>query len=53
MLQGKRLYTNDEVKVEINAYFEGLSKSFYKTGIEMLENRWTRCIELKEDYVEE
>lgn len=52
-LQGKRFYSNDEVERETNAYFEGLSKSYYTTGIEMLEKRWTKCVELKGDYVEE
>lgn len=52
MLQGNRFYSNDEVEAKNNAYFEGLSKSFYTTGIEMLEKRWAWCIELKEDYVE-
>ncbi|KYN35785.1 hypothetical protein ALC56_09857 [Trachymyrmex septentrionalis] len=27
-------------------------KSYYSDGLEKLENRWIKCIELKEDYVE-
>ena len=53
MLQGKKFYTNEQVEAETNAYFEGLPKSYYKKGIEMLEKRWNKCIELKGDYVEE
>lgn len=53
MLQGKRFHSNAEVEEETNAYFKGLSESYYKTGIEMLEKRWTKCILLKGDYVEE
>lgn len=53
MLQGTRFHSNSEVEAQTMAYFEELSKSFYKKGIEMLENRWNRCIELKGDYVEE
>lgn len=52
-LQGKRFYTNEEVKWETEAYFGDLDKTYYKKGIEMLKNRWTKCIELKGDYVEE
>ena len=36
----------------MNAYFEGLEKSYYTEGLEKLENRWSKCIELKGDYVE-
>lgn len=53
MLQGKRFYSNEDVEAQTTAYFEELPKSYYKTGIEMLQKRWTKCIELKGDYVEE
>ena len=39
MLQGKRLYSDEEVITETNAYFDAKDKSFYKKGIEMLEKR--------------
>ncbi|EFN75682.1 hypothetical protein EAI_16949, partial [Harpegnathos saltator] len=51
-LAGKRFYSN-EVKLETNAYFEGLDTEHYKTGIEMLADRYTKCITLNRDYVEE
>ena len=50
-LQGKRFTSNEEV-AETDAYFEGLDVSYYRKGIEMLENRYTKCIAL-EGYVEE
>lgn len=53
MLQGTRFYSNSEVETQTTAYFEELPKSYYETGIKMLESRWTKCIELKGDYVEE
>ncbi|EFN74510.1 hypothetical protein EAG_08659, partial [Camponotus floridanus] len=37
---------------ETDAYFGGLSKSYYTEGIKKLEHRWSKCIELKGDYVE-
>ena len=43
---------NDEVIAETSAYFEDFDKSYYKDGIEMLAHRWTKCVVLKEDYVE-
>jgi len=51
-LQGKRFTSNEEVIVETEAYFEGLDVS-YRKGIEMLENRYTKCIALEGNYVEE
>lgn len=53
MLAGKRFRSNEEVTAETEAYFEELDKSFYKKGIEMLERRWTDCISLKGNYVDE
>ncbi|XP_011069200.1 PREDICTED: uncharacterized protein LOC105155026 [Acromyrmex echinatior] len=51
---GKEIYTsNEEVIAETEAYFEGLDVSYYRKGIEMLENRYTKCIALEGNYVEE
>ena len=49
---GKRFARNDEVIAETSEYFEDLDKSYYKDGIEKLEHRWTKYIDLKGDYVE-
>lgn len=51
-LGGKRFGSNEEVISETNTYFEDLEKTFFLNGIKMLEKRWTKCIELKGDYVE-
>lgn len=51
-LTGKKFTTNEEVEQETNAYFSELPKSYYLEGIKKLEYRWTKCIELKGDYVE-
>jgi len=51
-LAGKRFYSNEEVIAETNAYFTNLDKSYYSEGINKLEQRWTKCISLKGDYVE-
>lgn len=51
-LGGKRFESNKEVITETNGYFESLEKTYYLEGIKKLEKRWTKCIELKGDYVE-
>jgi len=40
------------VIAETNDYFSDLDKSYYSEGINKLEQRWTKCINLKGDYVE-
>ncbi|KAG5328403.1 SETMR methyltransferase, partial [Acromyrmex charruanus] len=49
---GKKFTTREQLIAEAKAYFEGLDKSYYSDGLEKLENRWIKCIELKGDYVE-
>ena len=44
--------SNDEVIAETETYFDEKEKSYYKSGIEKLENRYTRCIALEGNYVE-
>ena len=51
-LGGKRFYSNDEIISQTNTYFEELEKSYFLEGIPKLEKRWTKCIELKGDYIE-
>ena len=43
----KRFYSNEEVIVGTNAYFEYLSANYYKKGIVLLETRWNECIMLE------
>jgi len=50
-LQGKKFTSNEEVIAE--AYFEDLDVSYYRKGIEILENRYTKYIALEGNYVEE
>lgn len=53
MLMGKRFRTNSEVIEATNEYFDSKDKSFYKIGIEILEERWNKCISLEGAYVED
>ena len=51
-LAGRRFYSNEEVIAETNAYFAELCQSYYSEGINKLEQRWTKWVSLKGDYVE-
>lgn len=53
MLAGKKFGSNEEVIAETEAYFKAKDKPFYKKGVEMLERRWTDCITLEGNYVDE
>ena len=53
MSPGQRFSLSEEVKWVTDGYFGDLDKSNYKRGIEMLKGRFTKCIELKGDHVEE
>ena len=49
---GQKFANNEEVESAANSYFGELNDSHYKQGIEAIEHRWEKCIELKEGYVE-
>ncbi|KAL1460741.1 hypothetical protein WDU94_012693 [Cyamophila willieti] len=51
-LGGKKFASNTDLIEAVNGYFEGLDQSSYAAGINRLEHRSTKCIELKGDYVE-
>lgn len=51
-LGGKRFAANEEVISETEAYFAEFEKSYFCDGLKKLEHRWTKCVELKGDYVE-
>ena len=51
-LGGKRFYSNDEIISQTNTYFEDLEKSYFLEGMQKLEKLWTKCIELRGDYIE-
>jgi histone-lysine N-methyltransferase SETMAR len=51
-LGGKRFADNEAVESAVHGYFEELDGSYYKQGIEAIEHRREKCIELQGDYVE-
>ena len=44
--------TNEKVIAQTHAYFEDLPKSYFLDGLEKLEKRLVKFIELKGDYDE-
>jgi hypothetical protein len=50
--QYTRFANNEEVQSAVDGYFAELDYSHYRQGIEAIEHRWEKCIELKGDYVE-
>ena len=52
-LAGRKFHSNNEVITGCETYFAAQDKSFYKKGIEMLQRRWTGCITLQGNYVDE
>ena len=53
ILQGKSFGSNEEVILKTEAYFEVNDKSFYEKDIKLLEKRWSQCITLEGDNVNE
>ena len=51
-LGGKTFYSNDEIISQTYTYLEDLEKSYFLEGIQKLEKRWMKCIELKGDHIE-
>ena len=52
LLCGRRFESNEEVEWETEGYFGGFDKSHYLKGIGKLKDHWTRCIEIKGEYIE-
>ena len=51
-LSGRHFDTDDDVIDAVNQFLEDQPPDFYKAGISMLYNRWTKCVDLQEIYVE-
>jgi hypothetical protein len=51
-LGGKRFANNEDVESAVNGYFEKLDGFHHKQGIETIEHRWARRIELEGDCLE-
>lgn len=52
-LLGKRFQSNDDVQKQLDSYFNELSSEFYSKGVQMLEDRWSKCIAINGNFIEE
>lgn len=52
-MQGKRFTSRAQLDAEVMDYFNGFDVKYFSKGIEMLEDRWTKCVELNGNYIEE
>lgn len=51
-VSGIRFASNEEVERVVNEYFCSLPESHFREGILMLEKRWSKCVEVRGDYIE-
>ena len=51
-IRGRHFESDDDVIKAVESYLKDQNEAFYHEGIGMLEHRWTKCIEVKGDYVE-
>jgi [histone H3]-lysine36 N-dimethyltransferase SETMAR len=52
ILAGMKFTTNEEAIAETEAYFEAISKSYYKNGIEKLYDGYNSCIAFERNFIE-
>jgi [histone H3]-lysine36 N-dimethyltransferase SETMAR len=51
-LRGTRFESDSDLKQAVSLWLEAQPDSFYKRGIEMLKDRWTKCIRVFGSYTE-
>ena len=51
-LRGKVHGSDDAIKDAVMDVLGSFDKTFFHNGLELLKNRWTKCIEVQGDYVE-
>ena len=50
-LPGTQYGSNEDIIEAVNKYLEDQEKAYFE-GIRKLEQRWAKCIALKDDYIE-
>lgn len=51
-LRGRQYTCDNDVIEAVEAFLADQGTTFYQTGIELLQKRWTKCIDVQGDYVE-
>jgi transposase len=50
--RGSRFQSNEDVTEVVNEIFEDQIREFYFEGLNELEHRWAKCIDVEGDYIE-
>jgi histone-lysine N-methyltransferase SETMAR len=50
--RGRRFGSNECVIEAVNEFFEDQNKEFYLKGLNKLQHRWAKCIDIEGDYIE-
>jgi len=51
-MKGRKFADDDDVTCTANDWLEDQDQEFFYSGIQALENHWTKCISVEENYVE-
>ena len=51
-ISGSHFQSDDDVILAVEDFLEGQDKDFFKSRIEALQHRWSKCIDTEGDYVE-
>jgi hypothetical protein len=51
-LHGRRFGSNEGVMKVVNEFFEVQNREFCFEGLNKLEHRWAKCIDVEGDYIE-
>jgi histone-lysine N-methyltransferase SETMAR len=51
-LRGRSFGSNEGVMEAVNEFFENQNREFYFEGLNKLEHRWVKCIDVESDYIE-
>jgi histone-lysine N-methyltransferase SETMAR len=51
-IRGRRFADDDVLKHSVREQLRRFSKEFYATGIQRLTQRWIKCVDNEEDFVE-
>jgi hypothetical protein len=51
-LRGRRFESNEGVIEAVNEFFADQNREFYFEGLNKLEHRWTKCIDVQGNYID-
>ena len=51
-LRGRKFEADEDVMEAVDDFLEEQDAEWYRRGLQKLEQRWTKCIDVRGDYVE-